>query len=65
MRIAGKHVKNIKDGVDAPEDGQLLIFDATADVWVPIDAGDLPVSAAGVSATTLNAALAELAAADA
>ncbi len=41
-------------------DGQLIVYDDTAKEWVAIDPGDLPVSAAGVSATTLNAALAEI-----
>ncbi len=46
-------------------DGDVIIYDDSTKKWIAIQPNDLPVSAAGVSATTLGAALAELAAADA
>ena len=60
MRIAGKHVKNQADGVDTAEDGDLLMYDSTEGAWIPVAAGDIPVSVLGVTATTLNAALLEI-----
>lgn len=40
MRIAGKHVKNIKDGVAAPNDGDLLQYNATDGLWETSPASD-------------------------
>ncbi len=45
-------------------DGDLIVYDDSAKKWIAIQPNDLPVSASGVTATTLGAALAELAAAD-
>lgn len=67
MRIFNKHVKGVSDKPTIAADvvdGTLAIYNAAEGKWIPVAAGNLPVSAAGVTATTLNAALAELAAAD-
>lgn len=62
MKIAGKHVKNLSDtgALTPPSDGDMMIFDSASDTWIPIAAGDIPVSVAGVTAVTLNAALLEI-----
>lgn len=60
MRIFGKHVKGKAEQVTDATDGQLAIYNASAGMWIAIDAGDIPVEVAGVTATTLNAALLEI-----
>lgn len=60
MRIADKHVKGLAENVTPAVDGQLLIYKSSSGMWETIAAGDVPVSAAGVTATTLNAAILEV-----
>lgn len=40
MRIARKHVKGVSDGVSAPNDGDLLQFDAATDMWITSPGSD-------------------------
>lgn len=43
-----------------PSASQVLIYNAVTGQWVPTAPGNIPVSVAGVSATTLDAALLEI-----